>query len=233
MVVKEIIRELGQNWEVMFFLRMIPRLLVTAVLCGLIGVEREHVNRPAGLRTHVLVGISAALVMITSEYLFHQYHEMSNLDPARLGAQVISGIGFLGAGTIVKDGFSVRGLTTAASLWAVACIGLAAGSGLYSGAILATIFIYATLQLMKTIIGKQKYYKVLRVRLFKIDDTIEKIKVELEKSHIYINQTELFMLEENMSEVRIKISVSSEKSMLFTALEVIRNMENVSYVDIE
>lgn len=221
------------DWELLFFFRMIPRLLVTAILCGWIGGEREHVNRPAGLRTHVLVGISAALVMITSEYLFEQYHEVSNLDPARLGAQVISGIGFLGAGTIVKDGFSVRGLTTAASLWAVACIGLAAGSGLYSGAILATVFIYVTLQVMKNIMGKQKYYKVLRVRLLHIDETIEKIKIELEKSHIYINQTELFMLEENISEVRMKISVSSEKSMLFTAMEAIRNMENVSYVDIE
>ena len=230
---EEIIDGIRSNWEIMFLLRMIPRLTVTAILCGLIGVEREHVNRPAGLRTHVLVGISAALVMITSEYLFHQYYEMANMDPARLGAQVISGIGFLGAGTIVKDGFSVRGLTTAASLWAVACIGLAAGAGLYSGAILATIFIYVTLQLMKNIMGKQKYYKVLRVRILKIDETIEKIKIELEKSHIYINQTELFMLEENMSEIRMKISISSEKSMLSSAMEAIRNMENVSYVDIE
>ena len=230
---EKIIDGIRSNWEIMFFLRMIPRLMVTAVLCGLIGVEREHVNRPAGLRTHVLVGISAALVMITSEYLFHQYNEMANIDPARLGAQVISGIGFLGAGTIVKDGFNVRGLTTAASLWAVACIGLAAGAGLYSGAILATIFIYVTLEVMKNIIGKQKHYKVLRVRLLKIDETIENIKIELEKSHIYINQTELFMLEENMSEIRMKISISSEKSMLSSAMEAIRNMENVSYVDIE
>ena len=230
---EKIIDGIRSNWEIMFFLRMIPRLMVTAVLCGLIGVEREHVNRPAGLRTHVLVGISAALVMITSEYLFHQYNEMANIDPARLGAQVISGIGFLGAGTIVKDGFNVRGLTTAASLWAVACIGLAAGAGLYSGAILATIFIYVTLEVMKNIIGKQKYYKVLRVRWLKIDETIENIKIELEKSHIYINQTELFMLEENMSEIRMKISISSEKSMLSSAMEAIRNMENVSYVDIE
>ena len=68
---EKIIDGIRSNWEIMFFLRMIPRLMVTAVLCGLIGVEREHVNRPAGLRTHVLVGISAALVMITSEYLFH------------------------------------------------------------------------------------------------------------------------------------------------------------------
>ena len=229
----ELMDLIRSNWEVLFFFRMIPRLLVTAALCGWIGVEREHVNRPAGLRTHVLVGVSAALVMITSEYLFHQYHETSNLDPARLGAQVISGIGFLGAGTIVKDGFSVRGLTTAASLWAVACIGLAAGSGLYSGAILATALIYVILEVMKNVMGKQKYYKVLRVRLIKMDETVEVIKAELEKSHIYINQTELFMLEENIREVRMKISVSSEKSMLLSALEVIRNMENVSYVDVE
>ena len=222
--------------EVLDYLREINvasiclRIILSIIIGGVLGLERGRKNRPAGFRTYVLVCLGSAMVMMTNQYVFQEYGVS---DPTRMGAQVISGIGFLGAGTIVKDGFNVRGLTTAASLWAVACIGLAAGAGLYSGAILATIFIYVTLEVMKNIIGKQKYYKVLRVRLLKIDETIENIKIELEKSHIYINQTELFMLEENMSEIRMKISISSEKSMLSSAMEAIRNMENVSYVDIE
>jgi putative Mg2+ transporter-C (MgtC) family protein len=84
--------------------------------------------------------------MVLSEYLFHQYQGLTNVDPARLGAQVISGIGFLGAGTIIKQGISVQGLTTAASLWAVACIGLATGSGFYSAAIIAAVIVFVTLR---------------------------------------------------------------------------------------
>ena len=85
----------------------------------------------------------AALVMATSEYLVRRY-SISAVDPARLGAQVISGIGFLGAGTIIRDGVNVRGLTTAASLWAVSCVGIAVGCGFYLGAVIATVFIYLT-----------------------------------------------------------------------------------------
>lgn len=122
------------------------RLLVSAVLGGFVGIERENKKRAAGLRTHVLVCIGSALVMVLSEYLFHQYQGLTNVDPARLGAQVISGIGFLGAGTIIKQGISVQGLTTAASLWAVACIGLATGSGYYSAAIIAAVIVFVTLR---------------------------------------------------------------------------------------
>ena len=122
------------------------RLLVSAVLGGFVGIERENKKRAAGLRTHVLVCIGSALVMVLSEYLFHQYQGLTNVDPARLGAQVISGIGFLGAGTIIKQGISVQGLTTAASLWAVACIGLATGSGFYSAAIIAAVIVFVTLR---------------------------------------------------------------------------------------
>ena len=108
-------------------------------------------NQPAGFRTHTLVCMGSALVMITAKYIFGIYHNMVNLDPARLGAQVISGIGFLGAGTIMKDEARVRGLTTAASLWVVACIGLAVGSGLYQVSIFAALLVYVVLILLKKI----------------------------------------------------------------------------------
>lgn len=132
------------------------KLGIAAVLGGLIGFEREHSHRPAGFRTHILVSVGSALVMLTSTFIFAYYKGQTNMDPARLGAQVISGIGFLGAGTILREGFSVKGLTTAASLWAVSCIGLAVGVGYISGALIATAFIYLTLNILKKINIKSK-----------------------------------------------------------------------------
>lgn len=125
------------------------RLFLAMVLGGLIGMEREVTKSPAGFRTHTLVCMGATLVMITSIHIFESYLEVIALDPMRLGAQVISGIGFLGAGTIIKDGSRVQGLTTAASLWVVACVGLAVGAGFYELSIGASIMAFATLMILK------------------------------------------------------------------------------------
>lgn len=130
------------------------KLVLAVVFSGIIGYEREHSHRPAGFRTHILVAVGSAIVMMTSAYVFRQYEGLTNVDPTRLGAQVISGIGFLGAGTILREGFSVKGLTTAASLWAVSCIGLAVGAGYYMGALVATLFIYLTLNTFKRFIAR-------------------------------------------------------------------------------
>lgn len=131
-----------------FFAKAALRLLLSAAFGAFIGYEREHSNHPAGLRTHALVCLGAALVMTLSEYLSYYY---GLTDPTRMGAQVISGIGFLGAGAIIKEGFTVRGLTTAATLWAVACVGLAVGSGFYVGALMTTALIYITLNIVKRV----------------------------------------------------------------------------------
>jgi putative Mg2+ transporter-C (MgtC) family protein len=89
-------------------LDMLGRIALAAVLAGVIGYEREHVQRNAGMRTHILVAVGAALVMCSGEFLMERYAGSTSIDPARMGAQVISGIGFLGAGTIIKEGISVR-----------------------------------------------------------------------------------------------------------------------------
>ena len=225
---------LSNSNQVQFLLMAIPRLLVATILCGIIGMEREHVNRPAGVRTHVLVGVSAALIMITSEYLFSYYEELTNMDPARMGAQIISGIGFLGAGTIIMDGLTVRGLTTAASLWAVACIGIASGTGFYSGALLATIAIYLTLEVLKKYMMKRSYYKIILIQVVNLDDVLEQVRYELEKSHIYINHIEVFTSKENVyKEIKLHVSVSSGKAMLDTAMRNIREMDSVLSIDVE
>jgi len=122
---------------------MIVRLLVAAALGSIIGADRERLSWAAGLRTHMLVSVGACLVMIVSAFGFAEAIKTPNvvLDPSRVAAQVVSGIGFLGAGSILLRGEVVRGLTTAASLWTVAAIGLAVGGGLYVEASAATAVI--------------------------------------------------------------------------------------------
>lgn len=128
------------------------RLLTALVLSGWIGYDRSRKSRAAGLRTHALVGTASALVMLTSEFLYAKYATATIApDPARLGAQIISGIGFLGAGTIIQSRGSVKGLTTAASLWSVGTIGIAAGVGFYPGAIATTFLIYILLRFSNVI----------------------------------------------------------------------------------
>lgn len=121
------------------------RLIVAVVLSGLIGLERESHGRPAGLRTHILVGLGATLVMLISIYGFGPG---LTFDPGRLAAQVVSGIGFLGAGTIMRDGSTVRGLTTAASLWVAAGIGLGVGAGFYFASFVCTLLVVFSLQVL-------------------------------------------------------------------------------------
>lgn len=119
--------------------QIILRLVLSVVLSGLIGLERQLHKRYAGLRTHILVSLGSCLIMLTSLYVFDIYKDKVPLDPARIAAGVITGIGFLGAGTIIREREGVKGLTTAASLWVVAGIGLAVGCGFQRAAIYTTI----------------------------------------------------------------------------------------------
>ena len=117
------------------------RLVVAALLGALIGVEREIHGHPAGMRTHLLVALGSAIFTVLSIYGFAGTTGTTPLDPSRVAAQIVSGIGFLGAGAIIKDGASIRGLTTAASLWATAAIGLAAGTGEYILGLTGTVIV--------------------------------------------------------------------------------------------
>ena len=125
------------------------RLFLAVVFGGLVGLEREVNNHPAGLRTNVLVSLGSALIMLISIYGFDSLSpDNKQFDPQRMPAQVISGIGFLGAGTILRHGFTVTGLTTAASLWVVSGIGLAVGAGFYFGATITTFFVLISLMIL-------------------------------------------------------------------------------------
>jgi putative Mg2+ transporter-C (MgtC) family protein len=125
------------------------RLALAAALGGAVGLERELREREAGFRTHLLVALGSALFTIVSAYGFHAFlasgANVVRTDPTRIAAQIVTGIGFLGAGAIIRQGLSVRGLTTAATLWAVAAIGLAVGAGYYSGALITTAIVLLAL----------------------------------------------------------------------------------------
>lgn len=121
--------------------------MMLAMLIGLVvGGERELTHRPAGMRTHMLVSLGACAVMITSQMIFAQYRPFgATPDPARLSAQVITGVGFLGAGTILREGNSIKGLTTAASVWTVACLGVAVGGGYIAVGLVGMVCMMITL----------------------------------------------------------------------------------------
>jgi len=137
------------------------RLVLAAFLGGLIGVERELREREAGLRTHLLVALGSALFTIVSAYGFEDFlnsgQSVVRADPTRIAAQIVTGIGFLGAGAIIRQGLSVRGLTTAATLWVVAAVGLASGAGYYSGAIITTLIVLFALYPLRVLA-----YKIVR-----------------------------------------------------------------------
>src|SRR5690242_9387196 len=125
------------------------RVVVAAGLGGLVGLERELREREAGFRTHLLVSVGSCLFTLVSAYGFHEFlvggGSIVRADPTRIAAQIVTGIGFLGAGAIIRQGFSVRGLTTAATLWVVAAVGLASGAGYYSGAVITTAVVLVAL----------------------------------------------------------------------------------------
>ena len=157
------------------------RLLCAMILGLIIGIEREYTHRPAGMRTHILVALGSCAVMLTGQMIFAQYQPFgATPDPARLAAQVIAGVGFLGAGTILRDGVTVKGLTTAASLWAVACLGLASGFGYYSLALLGMAFIMITLTLFEVL-----QRGLIRTGSSSMGYSLETKDITLSLKHIY------------------------------------------------
>lgn len=174
------------------FAAIMIKFVVTAVCSGAIGLERGQRGRAAGFRTHIIVALGAALVMLTNQYMVTYINPGS--DPARLGAQVINGIGFLGAGTIMVTSKSkVQGLTTAAGLWASACLGLAVGIGFYEIAIIATMFILFTMTIMQRVETSLATYTtpmLLRIEL-KSNEEVPQLIEEVNKMGATIKNIEV------------------------------------------
>jgi putative Mg2+ transporter-C (MgtC) family protein len=175
----EFLRSVFANTDFQIFLK----LLLGALLTGVIGLERSSLNKPAGFGTHALLGVSSVLIVLSSEYLSKFY----NIDMSRIPAQFISGIGFIGAGTILQDGFNVKGVTTAAGLLSATCIGLAVGSGYYLGAIFATLITYLILAYSHSLSDRIERFAELSIKIKttgNVDDVIRSIEIYLTKNNI-------------------------------------------------
>lgn len=165
------------------------KLILIVFLSGIVGYERESWNKPAGFRTHVLVGISAVLVMVCGDYLYNE----TGADPTRIPAQLLSGIGFLGAGTILRDGFNVKGLTTAASLLVITCIGLCIGAGMYFSGLIATAVAYIVLRHSSAISEKVGHFHNInlhiesvepKVVVLEVQDVLDRYKIEVKEINV-------------------------------------------------
>ncbi len=182
----------------------------------MIGLERESLSRPAGLRTYTLVCVGSTLAMIVSIDIYLQYYHTVNADPGRIAAQVVSGIGFLGAGTIMREGSTVQGLTTAAGLWVVACIGLAVGAGLYLPAVATTLLILFVLiyfiRFEQRFTGRREYKGLVLV----VEDRPGQVGVigsVLGEMNVLIKNIQLNRLEGDDLEIELLLQIPSNTSV--------------------
>ncbi len=208
---------------------VIFRLFLALLLSGLIGLERESNRKFAGFRTHMLVGIGSALVMIISAYGFADPKVIPR-DPFRLAAQVVSGIGFLGAGTILHQGTNVHGLTTAASLWVVSAIGLAAGAGMYLPATFVSILAFLTLTYIQRLekVFLRSLYKHLIITTVDKPGQIGSIGVILGRYKVNLYRVEVLKLEEEELDERIiSLRLEIETPKHFDAGEMLRSLTSL------
>ena len=216
------------NWE------MIQRLLVASVLGGAIGFERERLLWAAGLRTHMLVCIGSCLIIIVSAYGFRDVIGPGIvLDPSRIAAQVVSGVGFLGAGTILFRGEAVKGLTTAASLWAVAGVGLAVGAGLYVAGLAGTIILLTVLAGIKPI--EERFRKRIQTRTLVVVARRDAFTIDTLKgaAGAYARRVHQFVLKQNdgdVDEIEITFSRLSDAALKDIASRL-RALPGVNQID--
>lgn len=190
-----------------FWFESIIKLILGFILAGIIGLERSSWNKPAGFRTHSLVGLSAVLIMLCGEYMSSKY----DIDPSRIPAQLLSGIGFIGAGTILRDGFNVKGLTTAAGLLTVTCIGLSIGTGFYLGGILTTLISYVILSYSYKISDKLDHFEVLELDIEiekDVKEAVEEIEKTLSKYNVEIKHIK------KLSQINDKVKEEEENTNL-------------------
>ena len=205
------------------FLETIKKIGLIFILSGIIGLERETWSKPAGFRTHVLLGISSVLLMLCGKYMY----ETTGADPTRIPAQLLSGIGFLGAGTIMRDGLSVKGLTTAASLLAVTCIGMSVGAGFYVGGIFATLIVFFVLAYSKSISEKFEHHNFIEIQL-KLNNIKENLKEIRDVLEIYnLEATDIKTISEDTLQITSSFKEEFNKNKVFYKLMQIKDVDEV------
>ena len=210
---------------------IIVRLLIALIIGGMTGLEREKSHQFAGFRTHILVSVGSCITSITSLCLFFQYSGHTNIDPARLSAQVLSGIGFLGAGAILKTSNGIRGLTTAAGIWATACIGISVGYGYYVLSVSAWLLVMITLYILKNIdkIFFKKKQTIFTIKVNNIE-IISKVYEKFQRCQIDVKNIEINSKEENNWNVAFFI-VYDRRIMIEEVAKEIRVLKDIINID--
>ncbi len=229
----------GVNWSYFFhddILLFIFRLFFALVLSGLIGFEREVKNHSAGFRTHILVGVGACMMMLLSLYGFESFlgqYEEVRFDPARIPSYVISGIGFLGAGTIIVNGMTIRGLTTAASIWTVAGIGLVVGAGMYDVATVTTIFVLMSLVFLNKV--EKEKFNGNRKNIFHItirkDLQLNRVLYVFEQMDLKVRKLDIVALDDEQKRVVVELNKKQDfdRSLLIHELSVLDGVEECGH----
>ena len=216
------------------------RLVLSCILCGIIGYERQSRRKSAGLRTNVLVCLGSCLIMVMSIGLYQDVEGKTNADPARLAAQVVSGIGFLGAGAIMKEGLSVTGLTTAACLWVVAGVGLAVGAGFYTGALISTGLVFVTLGSLSRLDDWVDHEKNLSLNIHTVDRPGQLMRISrcLEDLQLRVRGVKVKADEDEMEEggersMYIDLEIFNKQSIKsIIIVDAVRQIDGVIRVDV-
>jgi putative Mg2+ transporter-C (MgtC) family protein len=209
---------------------MLVRLILSLVFGGLIGFEREYRRQPAGFRTHILICLGSCLLMLVSIYIPQTFVDFRNGDPGRIAAQVVSGIGFLGGGAIFKLGANVRGLTTAATIWAAAAVGLAVGTGIYLGSLFAVglvLFVLLALEKLESRFFPSRSYKKLELIFQAANVPTDPVFEVLEKFSIHWNSVDVQQsLEKNETrlELLIDIPAAVNNKQLYQELRTLKHI---------
>jgi putative Mg2+ transporter-C (MgtC) family protein len=211
------------------------RLLLGTLIGGIIGYERQIHGRPAGLRTHILVCTASVLLMIVSEYFYYPGSTDStpvSIDPGRIAAGAITGVGFIGAGVVLKTGLTIQGLTTAASIWVISAIGLALGAGLYTAGLVTSLITIATLTTLR--IAERKMSKLSsRFLTVTVDETAreEDIVSLISKTGLKIDNTDYESFPDAQKTVfHFTVTLYREESIrsLFAELSSMKPVKRVS-----
>ncbi len=222
------------EWELLL------RLVLSCVLGGIIGYERQSRRKSAGLRTNVLVCLGSCLIMVMSVEMYQEVEGKTNADPARLAAQVVSGIGFLGAGAIMKEGLSVTGLTTAACLWVVAGVGLAVGAGFYTGALMSTALVFVTLGRLSRIDDWVDHEKNLSLNIHTVDKPGQLMRISrcLEDLQLRVRGVKVKADEDEVDEtgersMYIDLEIFNKQSLKsIVIVDAVRQIDGVIRVDV-
>lgn len=216
------------------------RLVLSCILGGIIGYERQSRRKSAGLRTNVLVCLGSCLIMVMSVEMYQAVEGRTNADPARLAAQVVSGIGFLGAGAIMKEGLSVTGLTTAACLWVVAGVGLAVGAGFYAGALISTALVFVTLGSLSRLDDWVDHEKNLSLTIHTVDRPGQLMRISrcLEDLQLRVRGVKVKADEDEMEEggersMYIDLEIFNKQSIKsIIIVDAVRQIDGVIRVDV-